>query len=86
MFTVWNLIADLIESSDQNGDEQQQQITDFYSKAQATFPRLACMMQLYFNAMNILDEVHDTVIYAEGDNNEMKINENFVVNVKKYNQ
>ncbi|CAF5184374.1 unnamed protein product, partial [Rotaria magnacalcarata] len=48
MFTVWNLIADLVETQDQKPNEQQQ-IIDFYAKAGTTFPRLACLMQLYFN-------------------------------------
>ena len=82
MFTLWNLIADLIESNDQNDSDQQQQIIDFYSKVSATLPRLACMMQLYFNAMSILDEVQETVLYGEGDNNELIISENFVVRVQ----
>lgn len=81
MFTLWNLIADLIESNDQKED-QQQQITDFYSKTAATLPRIACMMQLYFNAMSILDELHETVLYSEGDNNDLSINENFVISAQ----
>jgi hypothetical protein len=54
MFTLWNLIADLIETQDLK-DNQQQQISDFYGKAGTTFPRLACLMQLYFNAIEIRD-------------------------------
>jgi len=79
---LWNLIADTVELIDQNCHDQQQQITDFYSKIAATFPRIACLMQLYFNAISILDEVHEFVIYAEEDNNEMIINDDFVVRVQ----
>lgn len=82
MYTFWNLIADLIESHDQKHDQQQQQITDFYEKSKATIPRIACLMQLYFNAMDILNEVHETVIYDEGDNNDLTINEIFVISVQ----
>jgi hypothetical protein len=81
MYTVWNLIADLIEINDQKRD-QQQQITDFYGKIKTTIPRIACLMQLYFNAMEILNEVRETVSYAEGDNNDLIINESFVTNVQ----
>lgn len=77
MFTIWNLIADLIESNDQK--ENQQQITDFYGKAATTFPRLACLMQLYFNAAKIMDELNDTILFAEGDHNDLSVNENFLV-------
>ncbi|CAF2055847.1 unnamed protein product [Rotaria magnacalcarata] len=82
MFTLWNLIADLIETNDQKDDNQQQQITDFYAKAATTLPRLACLMQLYFNSVKILDVVQDTLIYVEGDNSELIINENFVFGVQ----
>ncbi|CAF3780170.1 unnamed protein product [Rotaria socialis] len=81
MFTLWNLIADLVETQDQKQD-QQQQIVDFYAKAGTTFPRLACLMQLYFNAIEILERVKNTVVFAEGDNHDMSINENFVNSVK----
>lgn len=67
MFTLWNVIGDFIESNDQKGD-QQQQTTDFYSKTAATLLLIACMMQLYFNTMSILNELHETVLYFEGDN------------------
>jgi hypothetical protein len=79
MFTLWNLIADLIETQDQI--ENQQQIVDFYAKAGTTFPRLACLMQLYFNALEILERVKDSVEFAEGDNQDLIINDNFVKNV-----
>lgn len=82
MFMVWNLIADLVETNDQKENEQQQ-IADFYAKAGATFPRLACLMQLYFNASQILEQIHDTVLFAEGDNSEMIINKNFVDRAKQ---
>lgn len=36
MYTLWNLIADLIESNDQKHD-QQQQITDSYVKTTTIF-------------------------------------------------
>lgn len=80
MFTLWNLVADLMETQDQI-QHQQQQITDFYGKAGTTFPRLACLMQLYFNAMAILERVKDFVVFAEGDNQDLIINEDFVRNV-----
>ena len=35
MFTLWNLIADLVETQDQK-DHQQQQIVDFYGKSSMT--------------------------------------------------
>ncbi len=79
MFILWNLIADLIETQDQT--ENQQQIADFYAKAGTTFPRLACLMQLYFNALEILERVKDSIEFAEGDNQDMTINDNFVKNV-----
>lgn len=77
MFLLWNLVADLMETQDQV-QNQQQQITDFYGKAGTTFPRLACLMQLYMNAMEILESVKDFVVFAEGDNQDLIINENFV--------
>ena len=78
MFTVWNLVADLVDSGDLHGNEQQQQIIDFYAKAGTTFPRLACLMQLYFHATDILHRVSETVVFVEGDNNELSINDNFL--------
>ncbi len=80
MFTLWNLVADLNEMQDQIQD-QQQQIKDFYGKTRSTFPRLACLMQLYINAMVILERVKDFVVFAEGDNQDLIINEDFVRNV-----
>jgi hypothetical protein len=80
MFTLWNLVADLIETQDQI-QNQQQQIIDFYGKAGTTFPRLSCLMQLYINAMAILERVKDFVVFAEGDNQDLIINEDFVKNV-----
>lgn len=77
MFTLWNLIADLIEMNDQKESEQQQ-IKDFYAKSGATFPRIACLMQIYFNAMKILHNIRDFIFFSEGDNNDLVINENFV--------
>jgi len=65
MFTIWNLIADINESNDRNLDYQQQKITDFYARTSAILPRIACLMQLYFNATSILDEIRDTVVFAE---------------------
>lgn len=83
MFTLWNLIADLVDSGDLLGHEQQQQqIVDFYAKAGTTFPRLACLMQLYLNATEILHRVSETVVFAEGDNNDLAIAENFVTRVE----
>ena len=81
MFTLWNLIADFVELNDQT-ENQQQQISDFYAKARTTFPRLVCLMQLYFNAMKILEEVKETVIFTEGDHNKLVINDNFLVAVQ----
>ncbi|CAF2150071.1 unnamed protein product [Rotaria magnacalcarata] len=77
MFTIWNLIADLIETQDLKPNEQQQ-ISDFYAKAGTVFPRLVCLMQLYYNASEILERVKDTIIFAEGDSHDLVINENFV--------
>jgi hypothetical protein len=81
MFTLWNLIADLVETQDQK-ENQQQQIVDFYAKAATTLPRLACLMQLYFNSISILERVKDFVVFAEGDNHDFIINGNFVRNVE----
>ncbi|CAF4056259.1 unnamed protein product, partial [Rotaria sp. Silwood2] len=78
---VWNLVADLVETQDQKHNEQQQ-IVDFYAKSGTTFPRLACLMQLYFNAINILERVKETVVFAEGDNQDMIINENFITSAE----
>lgn len=80
MFTVWNLVADLLESQDQK--EVQQQVSDFYGKAGTTFPRLACLMQLYFNSAEILERVKDFVIFSEGDEHNSVINDNFVRSVE----
>ncbi|CAF0877778.1 unnamed protein product [Adineta ricciae] len=80
MFTLWNLIIDFKETQDQIPN-QQQQIVDFYGKVNTTFPRLACLLQLYINAMVILERVKDFVVYAEGDNQDLIINEDFVRNV-----
>lgn len=82
MHTLWNLVADLVESNGQNADRQQQQITDFYGKASAVIPRVACLIQLYFNAISILDDIRETVIYSEGDNSELVINDDFVAKAK----
>lgn len=82
MFTIWNLIADINESNDRNLDYQQQQITDFYARTSAILPRIACLMQLYFNATSILDEIRDTVVFAEGDVTELTINEGFLNSAK----
>ena len=81
MFTLWNLIADLVETQDQK-ENQQQQIVDFYAKAATTLPRLACLMQLYFNSISILERVKDSVVFAEGDNHDSIINGNFVHSVE----
>ena len=81
MFTLWNLIADLVETQDQK-DHQQQQIVDFYGKAATTLPRLACLMQLYFNSISILERVEDKVTFAEGDNHDFVINDHFVRSVE----
>ncbi|CAF4919206.1 unnamed protein product [Rotaria socialis] len=80
MFLLWNLVVDLLETQDQL-QNQQQQITDFYGKTGTTFPRLACLMQLYMNAMEILERVKHVVVFAEGDNQDLIINEDFVRNV-----
>jgi hypothetical protein len=77
MLSIWNLIADLVESNNQKENEQQQ-IVDFYGKAGTTFPRLVCLMQLYFNAAKILERVAEYVVFAEGDNSDLMINEKFV--------
>ncbi|CAM4833084.1 unnamed protein product [Rotaria magnacalcarata] len=80
MFTVWNLIADLIEIQDLKPNEQQQ-ILDFYAKAGAIFPRIACLMQLYFNAAEIFERLKHKVIFVEGDSQDLVVNENFVSSV-----
>lgn len=77
MLSIWNLVADLVESNHLKENEQQQ-ISDFYAKAGATFPRLVCLMQLYFNASWILDRLSEYVVFAEGDNSDLIINEAFV--------
>ena len=77
MLSIWNLIADLMESNNLKENEQQQ-IVDFYGKAGTTFPRLVCLMQLYFNASKILERLAEYVIFSEGDNNDLLINQNFV--------
>lgn len=82
MFTLWNLVADLIETQEQKTD-QQQQISDFYGKVATTLPRLACLMQLYFNAMSILDRVKNFVIFSEGDNHQATINQDFITSVEQ---
>lgn len=82
MFTLWNLIADLVETQDQK-ENQQQQITDFYGKAATTLPRLACLMQLYFNSVEILEQVKDHVIFAKGDSQDLSINANFIQSVEQ---
>ena len=81
MYTLWNLIIDLNESNDQKLG-QQQQIRDFYGKAVATVPRIACLMQLYYNSMSILNEVYETVVYSEGDDEDSTINEKFIERVQ----
>ena len=78
---MWNLIADLVETQDQK-EHQQQQIVDFYGKAATTLPRLACLMQLYFNSILILERVKADVVFAEGDNHDFMINHNFVRSVE----
>lgn len=80
MFTVWNLIADLLETQDQK--DNQQQVLDFYGKAGTTFPRLACLFQLYFNCVEILERVKDLIVFAEGDDLNLTINENFIKRVE----
>ena len=40
-------------------------------------------MQTYVNACAILDQVKNTVLFAEGDNNDLMINENFVKKVEE---
>jgi hypothetical protein len=77
MLSIWNLVADLVESNNLKENEQQQ-ISDFYAKAGTTFPRLVCLMQLYFNASKVLDRLAEYVLFAEGDNADLMINEAFV--------
>lgn len=81
MFTLWNLIADLIDTQNLK-ENQQQQIIDFYAKAGTTFPRLVCLVQLFLNCMQILDQVKNFIVFSEGDNPNSMINENFVRNVE----
>ncbi|CAF1523780.1 unnamed protein product [Adineta ricciae] len=80
MYTLWNLAIDLREMIDQNEDEQRQ-IKDFYEKAGVTLPRLACLIQIYFNAINILKKVRDSILFCEGDNSDLIINDDFVRSV-----
>lgn len=82
MFMVWNLIADLVETGYQNENEQQQ-IIDFYAKANSTFPRLACLMQMYMNACSIFDQIKDIISFDEGDSNDVPINERFIQKVEE---
>ena len=77
MLSIWNLVADLVESNNLKENEQQH-ISDFYAKAGITFPRLVCLMQLYFNASKVLDRLAEYVLFAEGDNADLMINEAFV--------
>ncbi|CAF1265098.1 unnamed protein product [Adineta ricciae] len=81
LYTLWNLIADLSESNDLVHD-QQRQITDFYEKIPATVPRIACLTQMFFNAMSILNEVHESVIFSDGDDDSLSIDENFIKTVQ----
>jgi hypothetical protein len=80
MFTLWNLIADLVDTQNLK-ENQQQQIMDFYGKAGTTVPRLICLVQLFLNCMQILEQVKDLVIFSEGDNPNSLINENFIRSV-----
>ena len=82
MYTLWNLIADLVDSISSIGSQPQQQILDFYGKAETTFPRLVCLVQLFLNSMEILERVKDFVVFSEGDNHQSTINENFLRNVE----
>ncbi|CAF1345831.1 unnamed protein product [Rotaria sordida] len=81
MFTLWNLIADLVDTQNLKED-QQQQIMDFYAKARTTVPRLVCLVQLFLNCMQILEQVKDFVVFSEGDDSNSFINENFIRNVE----
>ncbi|CAF4001829.1 unnamed protein product [Rotaria sordida] len=81
MFTLWNLIADLVDTQNLK-ENQQQQIMDFYAKAGTIVPRLACLVQLFLNCMQILEQVKDFVVFSEGDNPNSFINENFIRNVE----
>lgn len=81
MFTLWNLIADLIDTQNLKKN-QQQQIMDFYAKAGTIVPRLVCLVQLFINCMQILEQVKDFVIFSEGDNPNSFINEGFIRNVE----
>ncbi|CAF1421797.1 unnamed protein product [Adineta ricciae] len=82
MFTIWNLIADLVDNHNMK-QNQQQQITDFYAKAKAIVPRLACLVQLFLNCMHILEQVKDFVAFSEGDNPNSFINESFIRTVEE---
>ncbi|CAM4975240.1 unnamed protein product [Rotaria socialis] len=68
------------ETQDLKSNEQQQ-ISDFYATTGTVFPRLVCLMQLYYNASEILERVKDTIIFTEGDSHDLVINENFVNSV-----
>jgi len=81
MFTLWNLIADLVDTQNMK-ENQQQQIIDFYARARAMVPRLVCLVQLFLNCMQILEQVKDFVVFSEGDNSNSFINENFIRNVE----
>ncbi|CAF1433998.1 unnamed protein product [Rotaria sordida] len=65
MFTLWNLIADLVDTQNLK-ENQQQQIMDFYAKAGTIVPRLACLVQLFLNCMQILEQMKDFVVFSEG--------------------
>lgn len=80
MFTLWNLIADLVDTQNLK-ENQQQQIMDFYAKAGTIVPRLLCLVQLFLNCMKILEQVKDFIVFSEGDNPHSFINENFIRNV-----
>lgn len=80
MLSIWNLIADLVEANNQKENDQQQ-IVDFYGKAGTTFSWLVCYMQFYFNAAKILKWVAAYVVFAEGDSSNIMINEKFVIEV-----
>ena len=81
LYTVWNLIADLNESLTSKEDLQQQ-IVDLYGKVAANFPRLVCLVQLFLNCMQILEQVADLVVSSAGDSQNSTINENFIRNVE----
>jgi hypothetical protein len=81
MFTIWNIIADLAETQDQYENDQQE-IVDFYAKAGSTLPRIVCLMQLYFYACEIFERVNHLIVFSEGDNHDLIINDNFVTAVE----